>query len=953
VNVLRSCDEGNLRLVVLNACHTRSQAEALTEIVDCVVSMNRTISDRAAIKFAAFFYGALAFGRSVQKAFEQGVARLSAEGMGETDAPELLVRAGVDPSKVVLVGSGPGPVAKPAAEAPFDKAQQDESIPLTEPEDISLDDSLRTEASLLLRIRDPQDKGAWEEFVARYGPMIRAWCHQRFPRETDDMVQEVFTRLIPCLMSVEYDPRKGCFRVFLKTFTHRVMAELKRDRWPQAHDDGEDPLDFLEAREDLAARLAAEFDLELLEQAKDRVRGRVHPDTWAAYLATDEEGQKPAEVARNLGMKVGAVFQAKHSVIAMLRQEIENLQGLNHETKTAAAAEAITELGHEPIPVTAEGSTLRRHTDISFPARVRMGQWACLRVQLVPATLVLPGGEVREQPKQHPHDTTLALLAPPHGPEVRLTVSVAAENFEIQGPYRAEIVVPREGPSPAALFDLCGQDVGPGRIMIDFAQEGRPVGSVDLRPEVVSEVILKKPSEGDGVDPVLLDLGGDREPAPDLVLKVFEHRLAGLPGRLQFVLSSSHPALVDLPVLDGDLGTLDLRADIAAWVEAQFQALRHLAERPDATADEVKRVLADVGWKLYDQILPPALQDLCWTFQGRGVRSLLILSDDPHIPWELVKPFRSDQVTGAILAEEEHWGASFAMTHWLRGRPPVSRLSLRRVITVGTGTSKLEAALTAPGACLEPGVPGGEAGAGASAPTPTAGASYKSSRDMVSQPAALDRVPIVPASATDLGDAVPLAWLEDELALLRALQVSGAEVRRVPALLGEVCRAIEDGDFHLLHLAGHGAFGGAASADASAVLLDDGPMRVADLSPRMAASLRRERPLIVFNTCCSGRLGFSLTRLGAWGAQFVQLGCGGFLGTLWPVTDRAALSFARSFYEFLAGGFPLGEAVRLARIRVRGEYPEDPTWLAYRCYADPMARVARPSSSETGSPGQS
>ncbi len=119
VNVLRSCDEGNLRLVVLNACHTRSQAEALTEVVECVVSMNRTISDRGAIKFAASFYGALAFGKSVQKAFEQGVARLSAEGIGETDTPELLVRAGVDASRVALVGHAPRPVATPAAEAPF------------------------------------------------------------------------------------------------------------------------------------------------------------------------------------------------------------------------------------------------------------------------------------------------------------------------------------------------------------------------------------------------------------------------------------------------------------------------------------------------------------------------------------------------------------------------------------------------------------------------------------------------------------------------------------------------------------------------------------------------------------------------------------------------------------------------------------------------------------------
>jgi len=119
VNVLRSCNEGNLRLVVLNACDTRPQAEALTEVVDCVISMNRTITDRAAIKFAASFYGALAFGRSVQKAFEQGVARLSAEGIAESDTPELLVRAGVDASQVALAGPARSTVPAAAAEAPF------------------------------------------------------------------------------------------------------------------------------------------------------------------------------------------------------------------------------------------------------------------------------------------------------------------------------------------------------------------------------------------------------------------------------------------------------------------------------------------------------------------------------------------------------------------------------------------------------------------------------------------------------------------------------------------------------------------------------------------------------------------------------------------------------------------------------------------------------------------
>jgi hypothetical protein len=69
------------------------------------------------------------------------------------------------------------------------------------------------------------------------------------------------------------------------------------------------------------------------------------------------------------------------------------------------------------------------------------------------------------------------------------------------------------------------------------------------------------------------------------------------------------------------------------------------------------------------------------------------------------------------------------------------------------------------------------------------------------------------------------------------------------------------------------------------------------------------------------------------------MGCGGFIGSLWPVRDWAALAFARAFYEGLFRGLPLGEAVCRARQQVRERFPDDPTWLAYRCFADPLARI--------------
>ena len=78
---------------------------------------------------------------------------------------------------------------------------------------------------------------------------------------------------------------------------------------------------------------------------------------------------------------------------------------------------------------------------------------------------------------------------------------------------------------------------------------------------------------------------------------------------------------------------------------------------------------------------------------------------------------------------------------------------------------------------------------------------------------------------------------------------------------------------------------------------------------------------------------------GCLGRHFVHMGCGGFVGALWPVTEQGALAFARAFYQFLVQEYPISEAIRLARQRVRQEFPNDPTWLAYRCFADPMARI--------------
>jgi hypothetical protein len=109
----------DIRLVVLNACSSRPQAEAIARTIDCTIGMRKPISDDAAIVFAASFYRALGFGRSVKEAFELGKAALLLEGIPEEKTPELLTRQGVDASAMILVQPEEAAVAaKPKSSKP-------------------------------------------------------------------------------------------------------------------------------------------------------------------------------------------------------------------------------------------------------------------------------------------------------------------------------------------------------------------------------------------------------------------------------------------------------------------------------------------------------------------------------------------------------------------------------------------------------------------------------------------------------------------------------------------------------------------------------------------------------------------------------------------------------------------------------------------------------------------
>ncbi|WP_159396861.1 CHAT domain-containing protein [Sorangium cellulosum] len=93
----------NLQVVVLNACSSEPLAEALTQHVACAVGMHQPIGDLAATEFAASFYRALGFGRTVDEAFRLGCSALRLHQIPEHQIPRLKVKAGVDAASLRLV----------------------------------------------------------------------------------------------------------------------------------------------------------------------------------------------------------------------------------------------------------------------------------------------------------------------------------------------------------------------------------------------------------------------------------------------------------------------------------------------------------------------------------------------------------------------------------------------------------------------------------------------------------------------------------------------------------------------------------------------------------------------------------------------------------------------------------------------------------------------------------
>ncbi len=186
-----------------------------------------------------------------------------------------------------------------------------------------------TRPSLLLQIRDLNNRAAWESFVETYGPLVYSYAQSKGAQDADaaDITQEVFRRISSAIQKFEYDPQRGMFRAWLRTITRNALINCQRKQQTGRGVGGTEVLRSLEllSEEDDNEDWEREYELQMLRHAIRRLKPEFSASHWKAFELTVFEGRKAAEIVSEVGMSLGTIYVAKSRIVARIKQFIATI----------------------------------------------------------------------------------------------------------------------------------------------------------------------------------------------------------------------------------------------------------------------------------------------------------------------------------------------------------------------------------------------------------------------------------------------------------------------------------------------------------------------------------------------------------------------------------------------------------------------------------------------------
>jgi len=70
-----------------------------------------------------------------------------------------------------------------------------------------------------------------------------------------------------------------------------------------------------------------------------------------------------------------------------------------------------------------------------------------------------------------------------------------------------------------------------------------------------------------------------------------------------------------------------------------LKRIEEFSQREDIPSKVIQDRLTAIGNNLYDQVFPDSFKDFYWKNKDK-IKSIVVVSDEPWIPWEVVKPYR-------------------------------------------------------------------------------------------------------------------------------------------------------------------------------------------------------------------------------------------------------------------------------------------------------------------------
>lgn len=189
-----------------------------------------------------------------------------------------------------------------------------------------------TRDSLLVQVRFPANREAWDQFALIYRPVIYRLARQRGLQDADaqDLAQRVLMAVASAIGSFEKAKEGVRFRHWLRRVARNAivnaLSRMPRDRAAGGTSVQELLMEQPDIDHQSEAQIELEYRRELYLRAARMVRGDVEPDSWRAFEMTVVENHTIDDVAKELGKSVGTIYASRSRIMRRLREAVRELE---------------------------------------------------------------------------------------------------------------------------------------------------------------------------------------------------------------------------------------------------------------------------------------------------------------------------------------------------------------------------------------------------------------------------------------------------------------------------------------------------------------------------------------------------------------------------------------------------------------------------------------------------